>query len=132
MAKASLTLVLTALRDMGISAVYAYYSGGGDSGAIEYVHGLPESCITRNEQGILESYENDDDLKIEIPDNLKEPIEEAIYNKILDGVEDWYNNEGGYGEVVLCTTTGSWLCDNNQYYTEVNNYSHDGTLSIEE
>lgn len=90
MSKASLTLVLTALRDMGVSAVYAYYSGGGDSGAIDNIYGLPESCLTRNEHGILESYEDDHDgtLKIEIPDELKEPIEEAIYSKILDGVED--------------------------------------------
>jgi hypothetical protein len=134
MSTTSVSLIFTALYDMGASVIVAEYSGGGDSGAIDELYGLPEECVTRNEQGLVTEYENDsdDDKRIEIPDSMRGSLEDLIYRKILDGVEDWYNNDGGYGNVAVCTKTGSWVCDNNVYYTETSNYNHGGTLTIEE
>lgn len=134
MSKASISLIFTALHDMGAAVVVAEYSGGGDSGAVDELYGLLEECVTRDEHGNITEYENDsdDDKRIEITASMRDSLEDLIYSKILHGVEDWYNDDGGYGNLAVCTKTGSWVCENNVYYTNTSNYNHDGILTLEE
>jgi hypothetical protein len=47
---------------------------------------------------------------------------------MLDGIEDWYNNEGGYGSISIDLDEFTYSIENNIRVTEVEMYNHNGTL----
>jgi hypothetical protein len=99
--------ILLKLKDYGVKYVWCYYSGSGDSGGIdEYSFfgegadvdfNIDNSCFTITDQSERLSLDNESSLW-----NL---LENKFYDT-LQNVEDWYNNDGGYGEVLLSVDTG--------------------------
>ena len=110
-----LTGVFVILKDMGIAKIRVDYSGGGDSGAIDSV--VFEDS-KRNEIIIGEEL---------IPDYDAQKIESIAYD-YLNHIEDWWNNEGGYGSFYIDLNTMEYNIVNNINITNVEVYEHGGDL----
>ena len=102
---------MNAIHQNGISRIHAHFSGGGDSGAIESVdiYDKNDNIINEKIKGTVKIKKNKSifDPKTETWRNvytyelvqLYEVIE-GLVEKALDKVEiDWYNNEGGGGDI---------------------------------
>ena len=101
------------LRNMGIEKVRVDFSGGGDSGDITDTEYL------------------DDKGNVLDIDIHKEAISELCSETLLNNIEDWWNNDGGFGTVKIDVNTGDYTIDNHIRITEIEDYSHEGSL-IEE
>jgi len=55
-------------------------------------------------------------------------IESFAENKLLDDIEDWWNNEGGYGDLCICVPSGKYIINNHLRVTNYEDYFHDGDL----
>jgi hypothetical protein len=128
MTEIEMTSLLIKLANLGVTGIKVHYDGGGDSGAIEDISYTTESCETPD----------DVDEKVEIgwgsKNNLADldqeaykAIEEFAY-KVLDDIEDWWNNEGGFGDLSICVPSGKYMIDNNVRYYETKDYQHEGSL----
>lgn len=88
MASLKTATLFAALKDAGVTRVDIRYNGGGDSGQVDDVEyegdGIDESNLTEKFTGDLE--------------DLGYHILEFYYNY------DWYNNDGGYGSIVINLT----------------------------
>jgi hypothetical protein len=104
------------LEDLGVKKVIVKYSGGGDSGQID------EILFSKTE----DDDENDGE-DIGVNKEVLEIIEAKAY-RLLNPIEDWYNNDGGYGTVIIQVPTGEYNIENNIYITETETYEHDGKL----
>lgn len=99
------------LKDRGIVKIIVDYSGSGDSGAIDDC-----TCYDSEDHIItVDSQSNLDDII-----NLTYPM--------LDDIEDWYNNDGGYGQVIINLDDLSYEIENNIRYYECETYTHNGDL----
>jgi hypothetical protein len=47
---------------------------------------------------------------------------------MLDDIEDWYNNDGGYGTVTINLNDFTYSIENNVRITDVETYNHEGEL----
>jgi hypothetical protein len=103
------------LKDRGVKKIRVTYEGSGDSGAIEDV----------------DYYDKEDDehycIQLGITDSQHDDIQNLAY-PMLDGIEDWYNNEGGYGSIYIDLDEFTYNIENNIRVTEVETYSHNGSL----
>lgn len=88
-------VMFLSLQQEGIVEVKIDYSGGGDSGAIDEVR-------------FQDSEHND----VNVADNVEEAFESFGYH-ILDQYYgyDWYNNDGGYGQIIIDVIEQSWKID---------------------
>jgi hypothetical protein len=128
MTEIEMTGLLLKLADIGITGIKVHYDGGGDSGAIEDISYTTEPCETPD----------DVDEKVEIgwgsENNLADLDQEAyaaiekFAYKILDDIEDWWNNEGGFGDLSLCVPSGKYMIDNHVRYYSTEDYQHEGSL----
>lgn len=103
------------LKDRGIAKIRVTYEGSGDSGAIDNVL----------------YYDKEDDEYYSSQLNINESQHNDIQNlayPMLDGIEDWYNNEGGYGGITIDLDEFTYNIENNIRITEVETYSHNGSL----
>ena len=119
--------LLLKLADLGVTGVKVAYEGGGDSGAIEWIGYTNRPCETPNDV--------DDEVEAWVSPALAELdqgayslIEDFAHTKILDDIEDWWNNEGGYGELSICIPSGEYMISNNVRVVHSENYLHDGNL----
>jgi hypothetical protein len=117
MQKLEASLGLVALKDMGINFLHVEYAGGGDSGAIESITPYSTVRVMYDEDGYIEDIGNlDSDNEIILNKDLAkllDKIESQIIIEILNNIEDWWNNEGGYGSMYVDLTTGSYMIHNN-------------------
>lgn len=89
-------LVFILLQELGVDKISIEYEGSGDSGAIESVEYLDE---------------NEDPIE-NIPDSYNSAIREAAYILLQDLYHtDWYNNEGGFGTLVINLNDKSYYID---------------------
>jgi hypothetical protein len=104
------------LRDLGIVSIYAEFSGGGDDGAINDInYHLSDSTI--NNQFAVDHAE------------LHDVIETYCYRLLQGGnIEDWYNNDGGYGTLSIDTKTGEYTIEVNVEYRSHTTYNHEGNI----
>lgn len=103
------------LKDRGVKKIRVTYEGSGDSGAIDNVL----------------YYDKEDDEYYSSQLNINESQHDDIQNlayPMLDGLEDWYNNEGGYGNIIIDLDEFTYNIENNIRITEVETYSHNGSL----
>jgi hypothetical protein len=110
-----LTGVFVLLKDKGVAKIKVEYSGGGDSGAIDTIY------FTDHKDDLLVI-----DLE-EIPDYDKDTVEHIAY-KYLNNIEDWWNNDGGYGTFEINIDTMEYEIENNIRFTDVETYSSAGSL----
>jgi len=124
--------VKVSLQDAGCEYVVAYYCGGGDSGAIEEYSYLGDDYEPHFEEGSLDNgTQTCEHINIDncVP-GLKEILEDLFYDK-LNNIEDWWNNDGGYGYIALRLSDLSYIIDNNTYYTQTEYYGHEGSFKEE-
>lgn len=103
------THVLFNLLAQGVIKIEVAYSGAGDSGAIDEV-----ALVLRDGPTCLPTSE------------LSNLIENYVYKNLLDDLDDWYNNDGGGGHLIIETADASYVCDH--YVNVVNqlNTEHTG------
>jgi hypothetical protein len=125
------------LLEQGIRFVGCYYSGAGDSGSVERVVYLDDThkAMYKADELIIDWSDPESDLFKNEPlllsqttiKELEENLVDLFYLK-LDTIEDWWNNDGGYGSMVVDLTNWDYKIHNNQYYTEEQSYNHEGAL----
>jgi len=120
-----ITGYLLKLADRGITGIKASYDGAGDSGAIDNIRGYTDENITLdelNDKSIWSLQDNSIDLS---KDSI---LENYLYDYLLEDIEDWYNNEGGYGTVCILVPSGEYNIYNNVRVTNSIQYDHSGNL----
>ena len=128
MTEVELTSLLFKLADLGITGVKVKYDGGGDSGAIEWIGYTTEKCNTPEDVcDNINDWENDSNLA-ELDSSAYSLIEDFAQEKLLNDIEDWWNNEGGFGDVGICVPSGKYVINNHIRITETEDYFHDGDL----
>ena len=122
-----MTGLLFKLADLGITGIKVHYDGGGDSGAIEWIGYTKEACKTpENVDDLIALWDDDADLS-KIAQNDYSLIEKFAYD-ILDDVEDWWNNEGGFGSFCFLVPSGKYVINNSLRVMDYVEYFHDGDL----
>jgi len=122
-----MTGLLLQLADLGVTGIKVMYSGGGDSGAIDNII-YTRAEVSLEDLDDLEAYsENVLNLK-DLSTSFYSDIEDFATSKLLDNIEDWWNNEGGYGTVLIAIPSGNYKINNNIYFTETETYNHNGNL----
>ena len=125
MTEQELMQTLIQLADLGVTGIRINYEGGGDSGCIEDI------MYTDKEGVSLDEVQNlpwgSKDLK-ELNNELADNIENFTTDKILDTIEDWWNNEGGSGTLAILVPSGEYSVENNIRRVEYDEFFHEGSL----
>jgi hypothetical protein len=116
--------IMFGLVNHGIKKVVVHYEGGGDSGAIEYVHATQDPDIGYYD---LENWDQEYLLN-DIDSGLSTLIEDYCQEMLLDDIEDWWNDEGGRGYVYIDVELGTYTINNSVRVTEYEDYHHEGNL----
>lgn len=108
MASLKTATLFAALKDAGVTLVTISYDGGGDSGQVEDVEfegdGIEDAICKDN-------FEND-------LQDLATHILEQHYDY------DWYNNDGGYGTIVINLEEEVPTIDINGYVRSIDDADH--------
>ena len=105
-------------------SILVYYEGSGDSGAIDRVS---LSKIEFDSDDF--TYWNHESVCRGIEDaKLESLIIDFVENKLLQNIEDWWNNEGGNGTVLIKIPSGEYHIYNDIRVIEYENYKHEGNI----
>jgi hypothetical protein len=127
MTEVELTSLLFKLADLGITGIKVKYDGGGDSGAIEWIGVTKKPCETPEDvNDRVEDWETESNLA-SIDGYLFSQIENFA-DDILSNIEDWWNNEGGFGNLCICVPSGKYIINNSIRIAETEDFFHDGDL----
>lgn len=128
MTENAMTGLLLKLADMGITGIKVHYDGGGDSGAIESIGYTKVKCDTPEDvYNEVDTWEQDTNLAT-LDSSAYSIIEDFAQERILNDLEDWWNNEGGYGDLSICVPSGKYIVNNSIRITETEDYTHEGSL----
>jgi hypothetical protein len=128
MTENELTGLLLKLADLGVTGIKVKYDGGGDSGSIEWIGYTTEKCETPEDvNDNVEDWENDW-LLHNISQDAHKAIESFADEKLLNDIEDWWNNEGGFGELCICVPSGKYIINNSVRIIVYEEYFHDGSI----
>lgn len=128
-----MTSLLIQLADLGVTGIKITYEGSGDSGCIEDVLYTIDK-LSENEEDAFDAVKSLQpwDPAIRHLDVLHSGLSSDIHNfaeeKILNDVEDWWNNDGGYGSMCILIPSGKYQLENNIRITEVETFEHEGSL----
>ena len=100
------------LKDSGVKKILITYSGGGDEGQID---------------GITYFDKEDEEIKHENVDIDHDALQDLCY-PALEGIEDWYNGDGGDGEYTINLETMKYDIVNNVNYMQQETHKHRGSL----
>ena len=126
MTESEMTSLLFKLADIGITGILIRYDGAGDSGQIEEIQYCTEPINDIEDVEDNVYYENPE--LSELNSGLRSQIEDFAYRKLLEDIEDWYNNEGGYGTVSIMIPSGKYQINNNIRVIDYEHYTHEGSL----
>jgi hypothetical protein len=127
MTEVELMSLLVRLADFGIKGIKVKYDGGGDSGAIEWIGITKEPCETPEDVcDRVNDWEIESNLA-NVDGGLYSEIENFA-DEILGDIEDWWNNEGGYGDLCICIPSGKYVINNHVRITDTEDFFHDGDL----
>ena len=128
MTENEMTDLLLKLADLGVTGIKIFYSGGGDSGDIDDIVYTTTKEATFNNIMNLTSYgENLLNLQT-LDDELSDRIKDFANEKILNDLEDWWNNDGGYGTMLIKIPSGKYEINNMIYTTDTEDFHHVGNL----
>ena len=128
MTENDMTGLLLQLADLGVTGIKIIYSGGGDSGAIDDIIYTTEEVTFLEDLDDLDPYsENVLNLR-DLSTSFYSNIEDFATSQLLDNVEDWWNNEGGHGTVLITIPSGNYTINNNIYITDTEEFIHHGNL----
>jgi len=124
---------LVKLADLGVTGIKVTYEGSGDSGAIENIVYTAEKLRESEE----DAFEDLNDIDVwgkdvwelrDLDSGLHSDIENFVEDKLLQDIEDWWNNDGGYGTVCILIPSGKYNIVNDVRITQVETYYHEGSL----
>ena len=125
MTEQELMQTLMQLADLGVTGIRIDYEGGGDSGCIEDMMYTEEKDVSIEDVQNLPW--NSKDLR-KLNNELAINLENFTTDTILDDIEDWWNNEGGYGTLSILVPSGEYSIENNIRKIEYDEFFHDGNL----
>ena len=128
MTENEMTGLLLQLADLGVTGIKIFYSGGGDSGDIDDIVYTTTKEATFNNIMNLTSYAEDVLNLQTLDDELSDKIKDFASEKILNDLEDWWNNDGGYGTMLIKIPSGNYEINNIIYITDTEDFHHDGDL----
>jgi len=127
MTEEQLMEVLIQLADQGVTGIKVHYDGGGDSGAIENIVYTDIENANFSDIDSVSAWDQDMNLAT-LNSSAYATIENFAHETILDNIEDWWNNEGGYGELLIKVPSGEYIINNNIRIMNVEEYNHHGNL----
>ena len=124
---------LVKLADLGVTGIKVQYEGSGDSGAIENVVYTTEKMDEDEEAAFddindIEVWGQDVSHLQELDSGLSSDIANFVEEQLLNDIEDWWNNEGGYGSVCILIPSGKYKIYNDIRITQIESYFHEGSL----
>ena len=128
MTENEMTGLLLQLADLGVTGIKIFYSGGGDSGDIDDIIYTTTKEASFDDINTLSTYgENLLNLQT-LDDELSDKIKDFAVQKILNDIEDWWNNDGGYGTMLIKIPSSKYEISNNIYTTDTEEFEHNGNL----
>lgn len=128
MTENEMTGLLLQLADLGVTGIKIFYSGGGDSGDIDDIVYTTTKEADFNNIMNLTSHGEDVLYLQNLDDELADKIKDFANEKILNDLEDWWNNDGGYGVMLIKIPSGQYEISNTIYVTDTEEFGHDGDL----
>ncbi len=124
---------LVKLADLGVTGIKVQYEGSGDSGAIENVVYTTEKMDEDEEAAFddindIEVWGQDVSHLQELDSGLSSDIANFVEEQLLNDIEDWWNNDGGYGSVCILIPSGKYKIYNDIRITQIESYFHEGSL----
>lgn len=120
----NLRRVLPVLEAQGTTEVTVSFDGSGDSGSIWGIHFSPEwtgdeprvSLLKlRREYSETGSWRTSTEVE-DVP--LREALEALTYDYLEETDVDWYNNDGGYGDLIIDVNAGTVALNVHRRLTE--------------
>lgn len=113
--------ILRLCKEKGATEIVVRFDGSGDSGSIDEVYiDLKEPLIVEYDE---ESTRYDGDKWVTTSTTkqvqLRDALEQITYDMLEKTGIDWYNNDGGYGELNVDLVQGTIQLEVNSRYTEV-------------
>jgi hypothetical protein len=127
MTEEQLMEVLIQLADQGVTGIKVHYDGSGDSGAIENIVYTDIENANFSDIDLVSAWNENMNLAT-INSSAYSDIENFAHEVILDQIEDWWNNEGGYGDLLIKVPSGEYVVNNNVRILEIEEYTHEGNL----
>jgi len=124
---------LVRLADLGVTGIKVQYEGSGDSGAIENIVYIIDKMVEDEE----DAFDNINDIYVwnndvlhvkDLDSGLASDIEHFVEEKLLNDIEDWWNNDGGYGAVCIIVPSCKYKIFNDIRVTHVESFYHEGSL----
>ena len=128
MTENEMTGLLLKLADLGVTGIKIFYSGSGDSGDIDDVVYTRTKEASFDDINTLNSYGESSLYLKELNYDLKDEISDFANEKILNNLEDWWNNDGGYGTMLIKIPSGKYEINNIIYITDTEDFHHVGDL----
>lgn len=137
----TLRCILPVLREHAVRGVTVLFDGCGDSGSIENIsYDAPAAFDGQNltVQHDITTCHFEDGQWVRTTQtaqtSLNQAIDELTYNYLDETGIDWYNNDGGYGELTINVDTGTVALDVNVRYSDSTNefYAERDILTGEE
>jgi hypothetical protein len=133
MTELDMTGLLLKLADLGVTGIKVHYAGSGDSGAIENVVYTAEKLSNITDEAFDEIYDLDvwgddrNDLN-DLSTELCSKVDSFVIDKLLNDIEDWWNDAGGEGDVCIIVPSGKYKINNQIYITTAEEFIHSGEL----
>ena len=128
MTENEMTGLLLKLADLGVTGIKIFYSGGGDSGDIDDVVYTTTKEAAFNDIMNLSTYGEGILHLADLDGELRDDLIDFANEKILNDLEDWWNNDGGYGVMIIKIPSGKYEIANTIYVTDTEEFEHDGDL----
>jgi len=128
MTENEMTGLLLKLADLGVTGIKIFYSGGGDSGDIDDVVYTTTKEVTFYDIMNLSTYGEGILHLADLDGELRHYLIDFANEKILNDLEDWWNNDGGYGVMNIKIPSGKYEIANTIYVTDTEEFEHDGNL----
>ena len=129
--KLDLATATTILKDHNVHYVGCYFEGSGDSGAIDHYIFKDADFKDDFEAEDLGYVDSDISLPADVQSEIEHALEDIFYDH-LNEVEDWYNNDGGYGTLMMDVSTGKFISQVNCRYTQIESFHHEGKFQAED
>jgi len=133
MTELDMTGLLLKLADLGVTGIKVHYAGSGDSGAIENVVYTAEKLSNITDEAFDEIYDldvwgNDRNDLNDLSTELCSEVDSFVIDKLLNDIEDWWNNDGGEGTVCIIVPSGKYRIINQVFITTSEEFIHSGEL----
>jgi len=128
MTENEMTGLLLKLADLGVTGIKIFYSGSGDSGDIDDVVYTTTKEVSFYDIMNLSNYGEGILHLADLDGYLRDDLIDFANEKILNDLEDWWNNDGGYGVMLIKIPSGQYEITNTIYVTDTEEFEHDGDL----